>query len=104
MKLKNIRKKHLISLIKDDLTHIRLIYGLENLGLNADNYHLHLNETIFDFIGIKEDKEEFFEKYIDECRTVTNIDIFKNPELLNSMAIGLYNKLMEEYKTQIDEK
>lgn len=63
MKLKNIRKKDIISLIKDDLTHIRLVYGLETLGLNAGNYYLHLNETIFKLVGIKANKEDFFEKY-----------------------------------------
>lgn len=104
MKLKNIRKKDLISLIKDDLIHIRLVYGLETLGLNAGNYYLHLNETIFKLVGIKANNEDFFEKYIDECKTVNNIDIFKYPELLNNMAISLYNKLIEEYKTQTNEK
>lgn len=104
MKLKNIRKKDLISLIKDDLTNIHLVYGLETLGLNAGNYYLHLNEIIFKLIGIKEDKEDFFEKYIDECRTVHSKEIFKYPELLNSMALGLYNKLIKEYKSQIHEK
>lgn len=104
MKPKNIRKKHLMSLIKDDLTHIRLVYGLETLGLNADNYHLHLNETIFELVGIKADKEDFFEEYIEECRTVNNIDIFKYPELLNNMVLSLYNKLIEEHKTKIHEE
>jgi hypothetical protein len=103
MKLKNIEKNDLISLIKDDLTNIRLVYGLETLGLNAGGYYLNLNETIFKLIGIKTDRENFFEKYVDECRTVHNIDIFKHPERLNSMALNLFNKLIEEHKTQTDE-
>ncbi len=100
MKFKNIGKKCVVSLIKDDLIHIRLVYGLETLGLNSDNYSLRLNETIFQLVGIREDNEEFFEEYVDECRTILNMDIFKYPELLNNMALSLYNKLIKEYKAQ----
>lgn len=101
---KMLQKDIIISLIKDDLTNIRLVSGLERLGLDAGKYYLHLNETIFKLVGLKEDRDDFFEKYISECRTVHNIDIFKYPELLNGMALSLYNKLIEEYKTQTHEK
>ncbi|MES2592879.1 MAG: hypothetical protein V4608_13430 [Bacteroidota bacterium] len=104
MKFKNIGKKGIISLIKDDLIHIRLVYGLEILGLNADNYSLRLTETIFQLVGIRIDNDDFFEDYMDECRTILNMDIFKHPELLNSMALSLYKKLITEYKTQKHEK
>lgn len=104
MKLNNVRRKDLLSLIKDDLTHIRLVYGLEVLGLNAGNYYLNLNVTIFKIAGIKEKNEDFFEKYIAESREVHNIDIFKYPELLNDMALRLYKELKKEYKAQKHEK
>lgn len=96
-----ITKKNLIiSLIKDDLTNIRLVYGLDVLGLDSGNYYLHLSETIFKLVGILTDDADFFEGYMDECRTVYNIDIFKHPELLNSLALSLYNKLVEESKSK----
>ena len=104
MKLKRIGKKEIMSLIKDDLKHIRLVYGLENLGLETDNYSLRLNETIFQLIGIKSDRDDFFEEYVEECRTIYNMDIFKHPELLNIMALNLYKKLKREYKAQKHEK
>lgn len=97
-------KKIIINLIKDDLIYTCLVYGLENLGLNADNYSLRLNETIFQLVGIREDNEDFFEEYIDECRTILNVNIFKYPELLNNMALSLYDKLIKEYKAQKHEK
>lgn len=99
-----LQKEIIVSLIKDDLIYTRLVYGLENLGLNADNYSLHLNETIFQLVGIRTDNEEFFEEYINECRAILNMDIFKYPELLNNMAFSLYNKLVKEYKAQKNEK
>lgn len=94
------RKELIISLIKDNLINTRLVNGLDILGMDSGNYHLHLSETIFKLIGITIDDEDFFGEYMDECRTVNNIDIFKHPELLNSLALSLYNKLMEEYKSK----
>ena len=104
MKLKKIEEKDIISLIKDELIYIRLINGLEMLGLNADNYHLNLNETIFKLAGIKADNDNFFEKYMSKCLTVNDIDIFKHPESLNNMAIHLYNELKKKCKAQRHEK
>lgn len=99
-----LQKDIIVNLIKDDLIHTRLVYGLETLGLNAGNYYLNLNETIFKLAGIKENKEDFFEKYIEECRKVHSVDIINNPELLNDMAIHLYKELKKEYKAQEHEK
>lgn len=97
MKINNMTEKELIvSLIKDDLTNVRLVYGLDTLGLDSGDYYLHLSETIFKLVGITVDDEDFFEEYMEECKTVLNIDIFKHPELLNSLAHTLYHKLVEE--------
>lgn len=101
MKINNVMGKELIlSLIKDDLINVRLVHGLEKLGLASGEYYLHLSETIFKLVGITVDDEDFFEDYMDECKTVNNIDIFKHPELLNSLTLSLYNKLVEEYKSK----
>lgn len=94
--INSVNEKELIlSLIKDDLTNVRLVHGLEKLGLDSGNYYLHLSETIFKLIGITVDDEDFFEQYMDECKTVVGINIFEYPELLNSLAHSLYNKLIE---------
>ena len=101
MKINNVNGKELIlSLIKDDLINVRLVHGLEKLGLDSGNYYLHLSETIFKLVGITVDDENFFEEYMDECKMVVNINIFEHPELLNGMALSLYNKLIEEYKSK----
>ena len=98
MKFKKLDKTDILSLIKDDLIHTRLVYGLEKLGLNADNYTHNLSETIFKLLEIKDENEVLFEKYIEDCRTVCSIDIFKYPELLDSMAHRLYTNLTEDDK------
>ena len=89
-------KELIVSLIKDDLTNIRLVAGLDKLGLDSGDYYLHLSETIFKLVGITVDDEDFFEEYMEESKTVLNIDIFRHPELLNSLAHTLYHKLIEE--------
>ncbi len=103
MHIRPINEKELIiGLIKDDLINVRLVHGLEKLGLDSGNYYLHLSETIFKLIGITVDDEDFFEQYMDECKTVVNINIFEYPELLNSLALSLYDKLVE-HKSEIHE-
>ena len=48
----------IIRLIKDHLVNTRLINGLYNLGVYADDYHLHLSDTIFKMNGIPDENEE----------------------------------------------
>lgn len=76
------QKELIISLIKDNLTNTHLVNGLDLLGMDSANYYLYLSETIFKLVGITIEDEDFFEEYMDECRTVNNIDIFKHPALL----------------------
>jgi len=101
MKITNMPEKELIiSLLKDNLTNIRLVYGLTELGLDASDYFLRLDETIFKLMGISTDDDTFFEEYVNESRTISEIDIFKHPELLNRLAHSLYHKLNKKYKSQ----
>lgn len=57
------QKELIISLIKDDLTITHLVLGLDALGLDANRYYLHLNETIFCLLEIAPDREDVFEHY-----------------------------------------
>jgi hypothetical protein len=41
------------SLIEDELVNSSLINGLNRLGLDANNYRLHLSETIFQLMGFE---------------------------------------------------
>ena len=101
MKITNMTQKELIiSLLKDNLINIRLVYGLEELGLDPSNYFLHLDETIFKLLGIKADDDDSFDEYISECRTISQLDIFKHPELLHNLAHSLYHKLNKKSKSQ----
>lgn len=51
------KEKLILSLIKDDLINVKLVNGLNEAGLNADNYYLHLSDTIFKLMGFGDDEE-----------------------------------------------
>lgn len=87
------KKQLIISLIRDSLINTRLIHGLEKLGLDSGNYYVHLGGTVFDLMGIKGDRDDLFEEYMEMCEQATQIDIFKYHELLNSSAQGIYERL-----------
>lgn len=96
MKYFNINKKLVLSLIKDDLLSTRLILGLEALGLDSGKYYLQLSEIIFLLMGIK--NEALYKKYINESKTVMQVDAFKHPKQLNKLAIKLYKMLERRSK------
>jgi hypothetical protein len=91
-------KELIISLIKDDLKHTKLISGMEELGLNCDQYYLQLNEIFFSLIGFKskEWEERAYEEYLEYSKKVLRIDVLKHPEKVIAMANTIYDKLMEE--------
>ena len=82
MKAKN-KKRLILSLIKDDLINVKLLNGLNVIGLNADNYFLHLSETIFKIMGFddNEETETIFERYMELAKRVMFIDISQSINL-----------------------
>ena len=91
-------EKLIISLIKDDLINIRLVDGLEALGLDSGKYYLHLSETIFNLMDIQ-NQETLFEEHTEFCKKVKDINIFEYPDALDELALEIYNKLMASKKS-----
>lgn len=60
-------KKLVISLIREDLVHQRLLSGLNALGLHADDYSLNLSELIFALMGYTagEVPDRLYNQYLD---------------------------------------
>ncbi len=94
----NKNKKLILSLIKDDLINTKLVNGLDALGLNAQDYLLHLSDTIFKLMGIKDDEkgEKLFEHYLDLKDNVRFIDGVKSHEAFDNLAIEIYNELIRQ--------
>jgi hypothetical protein len=84
-----------ISLIKDDLINSKLVNGLNELGLNADNYFLHLKDTVFRLMGFgdDEDSEEVFKRYIELSNRALFIDISHSHKPLDDLALQIYIEL-----------
>ena len=91
-------KKLILSLIKDDLTNTKLVSGLNNIGLEASNYYLHLSQTFFTLMGFGnlQQDEELYEEYFNFSEKAVTTTRIENPEQLNSLALEVYNKLLAE--------
>ncbi|HEY9009340.1 MAG TPA: hypothetical protein VIM75_24555 [Ohtaekwangia sp.] len=88
----------IISLIKDDLINHKLVSGLNRLGLNASDYHLHLSETIFRLMGIDTyaEDEKLQDRYIELTSTVEHVDLTKitgRTIMLDTLVRNIYNEL-----------
>lgn len=91
-------KKLILSLIKDDLINTKLVNGLDALGLNAQDYLLHLSDTVFKLMGIKDDKkgEKLFQRYLDLKDNVRFIKSAKSHDAFDDLAIAIYIDLISK--------
>lgn len=100
-----MKKKNLIlSLIKDDLTNLKLVYSLNALGLAADHYTLHAGSTVINLMKINATGlqwEHIHDGYLERTRKVTQIDIHESPMLLDALAKEIYGYLKEVRNTGI---
>ena len=95
---KNIEEKELIiSLIRDNLITIKLISGLNALGLHADDYTTFLSNTIFLLMGFKNHKKGdfIFENiYLANAEKVKHIDFSSSTEELDVLSQEIYAELI----------
>jgi hypothetical protein len=91
-------KKLILSLIKDDLINSKLNIGLSNLGLQPELYLLGLSDTVFMLLDIKDNErgEALFEHYLELRQKVEAIDFTKSYDCLDSLALEIYNALLEK--------
>jgi hypothetical protein len=88
----------IVSLIKDDLINSKLVNALNDIGLNASNYHLYLGKTVFKLMGFKDDaySDEVFQIYFKLSKRVRHIDITKSRGSLDNLALHIYRALLEK--------
>ena len=87
------QRELIISLIKDNLINTKLVLGLNNLGLNAGDYHLSLSNTILNVSGVTISDEKF-EAYQDLFKQATEIDM-DHPKQLNKTAEKIYKQIIK---------
>jgi len=96
------RKQLILSLIKDDLTNLKLVYSLNALGLAADHYTLHTGSTVINLMNINASGlqwERIHDGYLERTRKVTQIDIQESPALLDALAKEIYSYLKAQRET-----
>lgn len=101
MEKKLTKKQLILSLIKDDLTNLKLVYSLNVLGLAADHYTLHTGSTIINLMKISASGlqwEHIHDGYLERTRKVAQIDIQESPVLLEALAEEIYSYLKKQRK------
>src|SRR5688572_28025957 len=91
------KKELIISLIRDNLINLKLISGLNHLGLIADDYCLHLGDTIFKLMGFEnsEQSDLLFETvFMGNSEKVNQIVISESLDELNLLSIEIYKELL----------
>jgi hypothetical protein len=88
-------KQLILSLIRDSLINLKLISGLNSLGLNANDYSLYLGNTIFLLMGFdkSEQSDLIFENvYLANAEKVNQIHF--SIEELDVLSKEIYNELL----------
>lgn len=102
------KKALILSLIRDDLIHLKLLIGLRNIGFNADAYTQHLSGIIFRLMGFteKERSEELLIYYLQLASAVEHIDLQHSHNPLEPLVQDIYRKLYRyrRYKTGAGEE
>lgn len=98
MSKEKIKRKLILSLIEDDLINSKLVNGLGDRGINADDYLLHLSDTIFNLMAIpdKRSNEFIHENYLDIVKRAKYIDIANGHNNLDSLFEEIYFYLLHE--------
>lgn len=90
-------KQLIIKLIKDSLINIKLVSGLNSLGLNAGDYTLFLGDTIFELIGFpsSEQSDLIFENvYLANAEKVRHVDFSQSTKELDKLSEEIYKELL----------
>lgn len=98
MNLFKNKRKLMIAIIKDDLISWKLIYSLNELGLEADRYSLYASETLMKLMKIKTSNprwEEIHEGYMNMTEQVKQINIHRSARMLDALAEEIYDFLKQ---------
>jgi hypothetical protein len=87
----------IVSLIRDSLVNYKLTAGLNALGLNADDYHVFLPDTIFKLMELEklEESDLVFEKvFLANAEKIKHIQFPASAEELDALSENIYEQLL----------
>ena len=93
----NAGENLIISLIKDDLIHSKLVNNLLDAGINVSHYYIDLGNTIFELLGFKDDhySDEVFKLYIELQKRARLINISGSTSALDELALEIFVMLQK---------
>lgn len=97
---KKLPKKTIIRLIKDDLRHSKLVWGLNMLGFKNDNAVLSISQAVFEIMELNTNDrrlDHLTDEYSDRSYQV-NEYASNDSESFQRLAVEIYNWLLKERK------
>ena len=97
---KKLPKKTIIRLIKDDLRHSKLVWGLNMLGFRNDNAVLSISQAVFEIMELNTNDrrlDHLTDEYSDRSYQV-NEYASNDSESFHRLAVEIYNWLLKERK------
>jgi hypothetical protein len=96
--MEEMNKQELIlALIRDNLINMKLVTGLNALGLIADDYYLNLGDTVFKLMGFEasEKSDLIFEKvFMANSEKVSQIDFSTSGDEIMRLSMEIYRELL----------
>ncbi|HSH67971.1 MAG TPA: hypothetical protein VLB84_19695 [Bacteroidia bacterium] len=96
--MEELTKKELIlRLIQDNLVNLKLVSGLNALGLIADDYYLNLGDTVFKLMGFEASAQSdlLFERvFMTISETVSRIDFSYSKDEIVRLSMKIYDELI----------
>jgi hypothetical protein len=87
----------ILSLIQDNLINLKLIYGLESIGLVSHDYYLNLGNTIFKLMGFEESAQNdlIFEKvFVGNSEKVIRLSFSDSKAEFMELSKEIYEELV----------
>lgn len=77
----------ILSLIKDHITHSRLLNGLSAIGFDTESFCLNLSDTIFKLAALNDDEDESrYNYYLTMVERISLFDSNQWPEQVQPLA------------------
>nr|WP_294862370.1 hypothetical protein [uncultured Fluviicola sp.] len=84
-----------MTLIENEITNSKLIFTLQNIGIEASDYFTDTSQVIFVLIGIRKENrtEELYKKYFELIKQVQYLDLQIKGEK-SRLALKIYGLLI----------
>ncbi|TSJ46291.1 hypothetical protein [Fluviicola chungangensis] len=89
------KRRQILTLIENELTNSKLIFTLQNIGIEAGGYITDTSHVVFVQIGIRKENrtEELYKKYFDLIKQVQYLDLQVKGEK-SRLALKIYGFLI----------